>query len=273
MGKFDGILLCTDLDETLLATDKSVSDENLKAIEYFKNQGGYFTFNTGRVPQGAKLILEYLRPNVPACTYNGAGIYDYEKDKLIWGTYLGRKVIDIMDYVFEKIPESGVVVCTDTTVYFSRRNYRTDMYRKIERLQEINTDYHDITEPIKKVVFVAEADIILKVRKFLLSNNFGNEYDFVQSDAYYYEILPAGASKGTGLKKLAEILGVSPDKTIAIGDNENDISMIKEAKLGIAVGNATDTVKAAADIITVTNDENAIAKIINDLDTGVLELS
>ena len=57
MGKFDGILLCTDLDDTLLTTDKRVSDENSKAIEYFKSEGGLFTFATGRVPQGAKLML------------------------------------------------------------------------------------------------------------------------------------------------------------------------------------------------------------------------
>ena len=56
MGKFDGILLCTDLDDTLLTTDKRVSDENSKAIEYFKSEGGLFTFATGRVPQGAKSV-------------------------------------------------------------------------------------------------------------------------------------------------------------------------------------------------------------------------
>ena len=58
--------------------------------------------------------------------------------------------------------------------------------------------------------------------------------------------------------------------TIAVGDNENDISMIKEAKIGIAVGNALDIVKESADLVTVTNDENAIAEIIYDLDIGEL---
>ncbi len=57
--------LCTDLDDTLLTTDKRVSDENSKAIEYFKSEGGLFTFATGRVPQGAKLMLNYVHPNAP----------------------------------------------------------------------------------------------------------------------------------------------------------------------------------------------------------------
>lgn len=272
MGKFDGILLCTDLDETLLSTDKTISKANLEAIEYFKNEGGKFTFVTGRVPQGAKVLLDTIRPNAPIGAFNGAGIFDFDKNEIIWGLYLDKKALDILDFVVDRIPETGFVVCTDNRVCFSRRNFRTDRYRQIEHLPEDNTHHRDITEPIKKVVFVAEADTIKKVRELILANDFGDEFDFIQSDAHYYEILPAGASKGTGLLKLAEILGISQDKTIAAGDNENDISMIKEAKIGVAVGNALDCVKEVADVVTVTNDEDAIAKIIYDLESEKLKI-
>lgn len=272
MGKFDGILLCTDLDETLLTTEKNISPENFNAIEYFKSEGGYFTFVTGRVPQGAKVLLDRIQPNAPICAFNGAGIFDFEKNELLWGLYLDKKALDILDFVAKKIPETGFVVCTDTRVCFPKRNYRTDLYMKIEHLTPDYTDYHNLDEPIKKVVFVAEADVISNVRKLILENDFGDEFDFIQSDAYYYEILPKGASKGTGLHKLAELLHIAHEKTIAVGDNENDISMIKEARIGIAVGNALDVVKQAADIVTVTNNEHAIAKIINDLDSGKLIL-
>ena len=64
MGKFDGILICTDLDGTLLRKDKSVSDENKKAIEYFKREGGYFTIVTGRMPYYVTNILEMVKPNI-----------------------------------------------------------------------------------------------------------------------------------------------------------------------------------------------------------------
>ena len=82
MGKFDGILLCTDLDATLLNDEHKVSEENIKAIDYFKSEGGMFTFVTGRVPNGARLMLEYVKPNAPVVTFNGAGIYDFEKEEL-----------------------------------------------------------------------------------------------------------------------------------------------------------------------------------------------
>ena len=191
---------------------------------------------------------------------------------MLWGLYLDKKALEILDFVIKQIPETGFVVCTDTRVCFSRQNRLTDRYRQIEKLPVDTTQHHEIPEPIKKVVFVAESDVINRVRTLIMDNNFGDEFDFIQSDAHYYEILPAGASKAAGLHKLAEILGINHDKTIAVGDNENDISMIKEAKFGIAVGNALDSVKSVADIVTVTNNEHAIAKIIYDIDSGILKI-
>ena len=95
---------------------------------------------------------------------------------------------------------------------------------------------------------------------------------FVKESASVLARFNLHGSKGTGLKMLAQTLGIQPEKTIAVGDNENDISMIKEAQVGIAVGNAVETVKAAADIVTVTNNESAIAKIIYDVENGTIKI-
>ena len=88
MGKFDGLLFCTDLDGTLYRDDKTVSDENLAAIEYFKSEGGLFTFVTGRVPQTVEKICTQLKPNAPLGCVNGGVIYDYKS-----GEYLYRKML------------------------------------------------------------------------------------------------------------------------------------------------------------------------------------
>ena len=77
MGKFDGFLICTDLDGTLLRNDKSVSEENRKAIAYFKQEGGLFTFITGRMPYYAAESYEVAQPNAPFGCINGGAIYDY----------------------------------------------------------------------------------------------------------------------------------------------------------------------------------------------------
>ena len=84
MGKFDGILICTDLDGTLYKNDKTISAENKSAIEYFKNEGGYFTFITGRIAAGAKIVNDIIKANAPCGCVNGGGIYDYRTEKLLW---------------------------------------------------------------------------------------------------------------------------------------------------------------------------------------------
>ena len=71
VGKFDGILICTDLDGTLYKNDKSISPKNCEAIEYFKQEGGLFTFVTGRMPFFVSNIYETVEPNVPFGCING----------------------------------------------------------------------------------------------------------------------------------------------------------------------------------------------------------
>lgn len=75
MGRFDGILICTDLDGTLLNSDRRISKENLEAIEYFKQEGGIFTFVTGRMPFFVSDMYEAVQPNAPfGCVNGGATI-------------------------------------------------------------------------------------------------------------------------------------------------------------------------------------------------------
>lgn len=82
MNKFKGLLICTDLDGTLLKDDKSISRENLDAIEYFKSEGGYFTFITGRMPYFMESICSKIHPNAPFGCINGGGLYDYNKKNM-----------------------------------------------------------------------------------------------------------------------------------------------------------------------------------------------
>ena len=124
-------------------------------------------------------------------------------------------------------------------------------------------------EPIAKILFSAESAYgIPALADKLFEHPMAKKFDFIRSDERFYEILPKGANKGTLVTKIAEILGINPEKTIAVGDNDNDVSMLECAHIGIAVSNASESVKKVADFITVSNEEGAIAKIIDDLDRG-----
>ena len=110
MGKFEGILICTDLDGTLYRNDKSISNENKEAIEYFKSEGGYFTFVTGRMPFYAIDSYEAVRPNAPIGCINGGGLYDYEKGKYIWTEELPQGVTELIKAVDESCDGASIQV-------------------------------------------------------------------------------------------------------------------------------------------------------------------
>ena len=110
MGKFDGILIATDLDGTLLADDKSISTENKNAIEYFISEGGYFTITTGRSIQGVKSIVNQIMPNAPIVLFNGSAVYDVKTDKFIWEAFLDKKANNVIKLIEEKFPYSGIEV-------------------------------------------------------------------------------------------------------------------------------------------------------------------
>lgn len=272
MGKFDGILLCTDLDDTLLTTDKQISEENKKAIEYFKNEGGLFTFSTGRVVHGARMMLEHITPNAPMICFNGGGIYDFKHDKLLWSAYLDDGAAEVVEFVDKNFPKAGIEVCTEDIVYISKVNRIVKEHLEFEKLPEEYLDYHKINEKWKKAIFMVEEKEIPQLKELIQKSEFADKYTFIRSSPYYYELLPKGFDKGAGLMKLAEILKIDPKMTVGMGDNENDVNLIRRAGVGIAVANAVPEAREAADYITVDNNSSAVSAVIHAINDGQIKV-
>lgn len=263
MGKFDNVMLCSDLDGTLLDSDKNISQKNRSAIEYFKSEGGAFAIVTGRAPRGSEKMAGWVKPNIPSVLFNGAGIYDFEKKELLWGEYLDTEAVRVVRLVEKNFPHMGLIVCTDTDLCINEDNRCVKSYYRFERNEAIVQPYPEIKKPWKKALFITDADDVDKVRRIIAESEFADKYSFMQSSPYYYEILPKGIDKGKAILKLREIAGLNDKKLVCIGDSENDVSMVKRADVGIAVENALDCVKAAADVVlTVNNDEDALADAI-----------
>ena len=273
MGKFDGILICTDLDGTLLKKDKTISEENVKAIEYFKSEGGLFTFITGRMPMYVPYICDTINPNAPFGCINGGGIYDHKRGEYIYTVELDREALLLVDAVDRELPSVGIQVNSFTTVYFNKDNDTMVHFRKETNAPNITCHYRDVKEALAKVVFGEDhEEIILQLAELLNNHPLASNYDFIRSERKLYEILPKGMSKGNALMKMCELLGIDPARSIAVGDYDNDISMIRSSGLGIAVSNATKSVLEVADYVTVSNEEHAIARIIYDLDCGKISV-
>lgn len=269
MGKFDGILICTDLDGTLLKRDKTISEENIRAIEYFKSEGGFFTFVTGRMPFFVSYVLDTIKPNAPFGCINGGGLYDHIKEEYVWTDVMPRKVLELVRLIDENFDDVGIQVNTFYKTYFCKENQTMKNFRKITNLENLVCHYEDVKEPIAKILFGCESDEkIRKMEKMLKSHKLADSFDFIRSEQTLYEILPKGIGKGTSILKLCQILNIDINKTVAVGDYNNDISMFNAAKVGIAVSNACDEALKAADYITVSNEENAIARVIYDIEEG-----
>ena len=269
MGKFDGVLICTDLDGTLLGNDKRISDENLEAIARFEREGGYFTFVTGRMPFFVTDIYRTVRPNAPIGCINGGGVFDFERNTYLWKRELPRAALELVGAVEQGVEGVGIQINTFDRVYFAGENESMKNFRAVTGVPNLTCHYNDVHEPIAKVVFGDEEEArITQIRDTLLAHPRAGEFDFIRSERTLFEILPKGSGKGSVLPVLAEILGINMARTVAIGDYYNDIAMLRAAGIGVAVENARPEVKAAADHITVSNDEHAIAHVIADLESG-----
>ena len=266
MGKFDGILICTDLDGTLYRNDKTISEENKAAIEYFKSEGGCFTFITGRLPYYSQDAYDKARPNVPFGCINGGGVYDGALHKYIWTRNMSDGVFPLIECIDKKFPEVGIQVCCFDKTYFAKENGVMSKFRRLTGLPNNTIAYCDVEEPIAKIIFGTDLeDEMLEIEKTLRSHPLAEKFDFIRSERTLFEILPKGVQKGLALAKLTEYLQVDPQRTVAIGDYYNDIGMFRAAGLGVAVSNACKAAIEAADYVTVSNEEHAIAKIICEI--------
>ena len=267
MKKFEGMLFCTDLDGTLYRDDKTLSRENREAIDYFKAEGGRFTFITGRVPATSREIYRAIRPNAPYGCINGAAIYDGEKEEYLDRLFLAEEALELVQQVDRELGDVGIQLNTEDGVYFCKDNPAMVRFRELTGLPNVSCPLERMKKDGIKIVFGhLDGERILALAELLNAHPKAAGFDFIRSEETLYEILPKGASKGRVLRKMAELLGIPMENTVAVGDYNNDISMLRSAGIGYAVANAVDEVKEAADRITVSNNESAIASIVAELE-------
>ena len=262
-----------DLDGTVFKNDKTISKENTEAIEYFKKEGGYFTFVTGRMPYYVSYARDCIKPNAPIGCANGGGLYDTVKNEYVRKQALPKDVTELVAHIDRNLPNIGIQVSGLYKSYFYKDNDAMIRFRNISGLENIVCHYKDVPEEYGKIIFSSSVnEEILELEKMLKSYPRADEFDFIRSEKTLFEILPKGVSKGTSIAKLCEYLNIDIKKSIGIGDYNNDIPMFKAAGLGIAVSNACPEAIEAADMVTVSNEESAIAKVIYDIEMGKINI-
>lgn len=269
-------LIALDLDGTLFDNSSRISKRNLTAIRSITDKGIHVVISTGRPFEGIPFDQIKGTGINYAITANGSGIYEISTGKCLYENAMDEELVTpILNFLLTRdihmdafIGGKGYtpIQCVETaqklTVPSSIKNY---IITTRTRLDNILQFIHENQLKVQKMTlnFYPAADGTLidreTVRKFLVSNP---SITTVCGGYNNLEFTRADANKGVGLRKLAEILGVNPDATMAIGDTENDLAIIEAAGIGVAMGNATDAVKARADYVTTTNTKDGVAAAI-----------
>lgn len=269
-------LVALDLDGTLFDNSSRISERNLTAIRSITDKGIHVVISTGRPFEGIPFDQIKGTGINYAITANGSGIYEISTGKCLYENAMDEELVTpILNFLLTRdihmdafIGGKGYtpIQCVETaqklTVPSSIKNY---IITTRTRLDNILQFIHENQLKVQKMTlnFYPAADGTLidreTVRKFLVSNP---SITTVCGGYNNLEFTRADANKGVGLRKLAEILGVNPDATMAIGDTENDLAIIEAAGIGVAMGNATDAVKARADYVTTTNTKDGVAVAI-----------
>ncbi len=268
MGKFDGVLLVSDYDDTLYNHKLEVSEENRAAIESFIAQGGTFTVATGRAkatfqPQIAR---ERLTLNAPVVLSNGSAIYDFSADKLLYQSYLPMEAAEHMTQVCQAFPDLAFESYHQGDVYVHNPNLVT--MKHLERVKVPYTLCQTIDEmplPWTKLILEHDHALLSDVQRMFLER-WGDQYEAIFSNRYLLEITAKGNTKGTLVKRVADQLGIAPDHIYCIGDNQNDLSMLALSAIPFAPANCAPEVRDWGARIVHHCDDSAVAQVIGILD-------
>lgn len=266
-------LICIDVDGTLYNDQKIIPKENIEAIQKAHKKGILIAITTGRMYNYGELYGKML--GVPTITIASNGAFvQYQGEILNHQTMRTQDLLDVQktidDYhLFAHYNTWNALICKgdlgDGNGYVAanrqlEKSHKIDMVA-VKDVVSLHQEFEKREGAFLKAIVLSEGNLIaLEAIREKFKNH--PRLQAVSSSSVNIELYPREVNKGTGIEALIKKLGLTRDQVMAIGDQENDLPMIKYAGLGIAMGNAIDEVKAASDAVTATNNEAGVAKAI-----------
>ncbi len=257
-------MIAIDLDDTLINDHFELTRENKEALNRAKFAGVKLCMVTGRNYTGAKAFVQEAGFHDLMSCVNGAYIVDPRTDQIIKQFTIPGKTCSA---ILKDIESMGIHVNLyhEHSAVSSEHNRYTDYYRDLTGV-ELKTvgklSEYALNVSVGKLLLMDETEKLKEIQK-VLRKRYRNIISLTFSKPNHLEVNSSYASKGVAVETIAEFYGISREEIISIGNDENDVSMLRYAGLGAAMGNATESVKKEADIVTFTNNENGVAHIIN----------
>ncbi|MGG1401061.1 Cof-type HAD-IIB family hydrolase [Bacillus salipaludis] len=233
-------LIALDMDGTLLNDKGEVSKGNREAIKEAQEEGIYVVLSTGRSLRTCREHADSLELTSFLVTVNGSEIWD-DKRELVERNLMNA---DLIQWMWELSKQHSTKFWAIST----KQNWFNDMPEDLHSFEWLKFGFDIDDDEIREII-----------KKELQAKG---EFELSNSTLKNIEVNPLGINKAKALKIVCERLGIDMENVMACGDSLNDIAMIKEAGLGVAMGNAQEIVKETAEWVTAANNEDGVAKAI-----------
>ena len=277
MGIFDGVLLASDFDNTLIYTEEALrtgapvpelSEKNRVALERFMAEGGWFTVATGRALAAFIKYADKVPMNAPSIVCNGAALYDFAKGEYLDTVMLDARARERGQAVLEQFPAvAAEAYHIENVIHAVHPN---EITRQHERLTKVSvTESASLLEvplPLGKLLFEADHENLEAVKKFLTDQGWAGDYELIFSGQTLLEMTVKGANKGGMIRRLAARLEVSMDHVYCVGDEANDIPMLQAAAEGFAPANCVPAVRESGATIVADARDSALADVVAHLE-------
>ena len=261
-------LLASDIDGTLNNKSRHLPSRNREAIRRFVyDYGGKMILASGRSIESMRFHFEKLHLNSGYAVFsNGAGVYDYQKEQILWLHAVDRETEDLIREAVQTFPHVNLQVHSATEVRLVRPDIGAWILALSSRMPRKR--YRKLDDVPSgdwcKVIFTGTPHEINKVEKFVQSRTDDRSYQ-MRSSIASYEIVARGTNKGVAVMKVAQLLGIDPSHTAAIGDYFNDYEMLKTVGVSACCGQAPKKMKEIVDLVTCHCDRGAVADLIEYL--------
>lgn len=258
-------LIAVDMDDTLLDNKLRISERSIEAVRKVRASGINITLATGRMFCSVKPYAEQLGINLPLITYQGALV----KNALSEEVLLHKAVpLNLARQVITSVKEYGyhINVYINDKLYVEKITPEGEHYSEIcgIELNAVGDLLGFLQHPPTKVLIISSEEKIDQLQNDM-KPIYGEQLHITKSKPHFLEFSHPEATKGHALAMLANYFGVQREQVMAIGDGYNDVEMLEFAGMGVVVGNARDEIKALADYVAPSNEEEGVAEVLEKL--------
>ena len=262
-------LIAMDLDGTLNNDQKIITEKTKTALMAAQERGIRLALASARPSPGLfkeRDILRLQDHQGILMSYNGGRIVDAATGNVLFETSMD---LDQTKQVLRRLEELPVTPILDDGVQFyvaDKNGYKVDYECKNNQMTctEVGNLADFLTFAPIKILMSVQPEELPQVQQQIVAF-LPEDLTVVQTAAFYLEVIPKIINKGQGIRDICTVLGIAPAQVISFGDAANDIPMLREAGMGVAMGNAADAVKAAADMVTLSNNDDGIAAALEKL--------